>query len=92
MKLMSLLLLLFGLFCASCTSEYEERLNEAKVLKNRLETVRKSNMNTPDVNLSEEIAKINDDIHFLAVLSGNRELFLNEIFSDYNVNSFDGSQ
>ena len=53
--------MLFGLFCASCTSEYEERLNEAKVLKNRLETVRKSNMNTPDANLSEEIAKINDD-------------------------------
>lgn len=63
----------------SCTSEYEERLAEAKTIQTRLLDVEKSLFSSPNSNLVEEIQKLESEIHFLAKISGNEETFLAEL-------------
>lgn len=77
---LTLLLLLFGL--GSCTSEYQERLEEAKKLKDRIAMIEESNFISPNEKMREEITSIEEEIHFLAKISGNEELFLSEIFGE----------
>lgn len=80
MKLIGIGLLLFFCFLGtSCTSEYEERLEEAKVLRDRLLLVEESNFLSPNAKLITEMHKIENEIQFLAKVSGNEEMFLLEI-------------
>ena len=77
--------ILLGMVCgllASCTSEYEERMSEAKALKMRLERVNEANQNIEDRHVNEEIEDIQSEILFLAKVSGNEELFLVELYRD----------
>lgn len=81
MKMVRLLLLFLGLFMTvvSCTSEYEERLEQAKELKNRIMIIEASNFITPNDDLSNEIHEMEKRILFLAKVSGNAEAFLSEL-------------
>jgi hypothetical protein len=80
MRLLGTALLLFTcLLATSCTSEYEERLEEAKVLRERFLIVEESNFLTPSGELTAEMKQIESEIEFLAKVSGNEELFLLEI-------------
>lgn len=72
------LLVLLGLL-TSCTSEYEERLEEAKKLKERYLLVEESHFLTPNKELIKEMEEIDHKIHFLAKVSGNEELFLKQV-------------
>lgn len=68
---------------SSCTSEYEERLEEAKELRERLSLIEESNFVAPNEELTQEIADLEDQIFFLAKVSGNEELFLDELYTSY---------
>jgi hypothetical protein len=76
MRLIGATLLLFTCLLGSCTSEYEERLAEAKILKERFLLVEESNFISPNLELMNEMQKIDSEIHFLAKVSGNAEMFL----------------
>ncbi len=78
----SVLLLFFGLNMTSCTSEYQERLEEAKELKEQMTLIEESNFSSPDQHLVSEIREIEQQIFFLAKLSGNEDTFLMEIFGE----------
>ena len=83
MKL-TLLLILFGsyLSMSSCTSEYEERLKEGKSLKARLTSLESNTRLYSEETSSIEEKEIYNEIHMLARLSGNEQLFLKEVFSN----------
>ena len=66
----------------SCTSEYQERLEEAKELKEQMTLIEESNFSAPDQHLVSEIQEIEQQIFFLAKLSGNEDTFLTEIFGE----------
>ncbi|MBL4862162.1 MAG: hypothetical protein JKY09_03980 [Crocinitomicaceae bacterium] len=82
MKITYLTLTLLVALLGSCTSEYEERMVEAKILKAKLSLVKETNFTAPNHRLSIEIKKILDEINFLAKLSGNKEVFLQEVFEN----------
>lgn len=79
------LLLTFIAFClslTSCTSEYEERLQEGKTLKARLTGLKSNDLMYSGETSSIEEKEIVNEINLLAKLSGNEQLFLKEIFSN----------
>ena len=82
MKLITISLLLLGLLLASCESEYEERLEEARELKEKMTMVEASNTLLPRERLINEIENLEEEIFFLAKVSGNEDLFLSEVYSD----------
>jgi hypothetical protein len=67
---------------SSCTSEYEERLKEAKSLKVRLTSLESDTRMYSEEASSIEEEEIYNEIHMLARLSGNEQLFLKEVFSN----------
>ncbi len=77
--LVSLLVLLS---LSSCKSEYEERLEQARVLKERMSIVEANVSMREQSSLSSEIQLIEDEILFLAKVSGNEKLFLKEVYKD----------
>ena len=79
MRLIGIALVLFTCLLASCTSEYQERLEEAKALRERFLMVEESNFLSPSGELMDEMHKIESEIEFLAKISGNEEMFLREI-------------
>jgi len=80
MKTLSLSIILFiGLFSFSCTSEYEERLEEGKALVLRLDFLEESKSQLSDELIKDELATISNEISILATLSGNEELFLVQV-------------
>ena len=79
MKLINIALLLLIVSFSSCTSEYEERLEEAKELKARLSMIEESNFVSPNDELMREMEKLESEIGLLAKVSGNEELFLTEL-------------
>ena len=76
----TILLLLILLGTASCTSEYEERLEQGRNLKNRLELVEGTSNYITSSQLLVEINEIRNEINLLAKVSGNEELFLKQLF------------
>ncbi len=93
MKLRAVLLLLSLVTLAtSCKSEYEERLLQGMHLKEKLAMMEQSRALTNNDRLLDEIREIHDEITLLARVSGNEELFLQQVFGDYNRNSWLGSQ
>ena len=75
-------LLLCALLLCSCKSEYHERLDQAKELKEKMMPVQASNDIIPRKQLIYQINSINEEIRFLAKISGNEELFLKEVYAD----------
>lgn len=80
LSLVSLLLVLLPL--SSCKSEYEERLEEARELKARMSLVEANLSIYEQYGLPNEIAELQQEIEFLAKVSGNEKLFLQEIYND----------
>ena len=76
MRLIGATLLLLTFVLGSCTSEYEERLAEAKLLKERFLLVEESNFVSPNHELVNEMQKLESEIQFLAKVSGNEEMFI----------------
>ena len=66
----------------SCKSEYEERLEEAKVLKEQIHLVQVNHHLLPEAHLEDEIELLETKIYFHAKVSGNEELFLKEVFGE----------
>ena len=81
MKL-SLVSLLVILSLSSCKSEYEERLEQARELKERMSLVEANSSIYDKYNLSNEKELLEDEIQFLAKVSGNEKLFLKEVYQD----------
>ena len=81
MKL-SLVSLLVLLSLSSCKSEYEERLEQARELKERIVLVEANNDIYNQYDLPSEKETLEEEIRFLAKVSGNEKLFLQEIFED----------
>ena len=79
MKLITVSLLLRSLLFTSCKSEDEERLEEVKELKEKITMVEASNSLLPKERLINEIENLEDEISFLAKVSGNEKLFLAEV-------------
>lgn len=73
---------LIALLLYSCKSEYHERLDQAKELKEKMSLVQASNDIIPRERLIYQINRMKEEIHFLAKISGNEELFLKEVFED----------
>lgn len=63
----------------SCTSEYEERLQEARELQERYMVVEESNMVSPREELADEMRDIQNQIEYLARVSGNEYMFFKEL-------------
>ncbi|NRA10706.1 MAG: hypothetical protein HRT57_01975 [Crocinitomicaceae bacterium] len=82
MRLLATTLILFICLLGSCTSEYEERMAEAKILQDRFLLVEETNVLSPSGELVNEMAKLELEIEFLAKVSGNEEMFLREIDKD----------
>lgn len=70
------IIVLIGFCFTSCTSEYEERLEEGKKLILRLDFLKESQSQLSDELIKDELTTINNEITVLAKLSGNEELFL----------------
>jgi len=80
MRKITLVLLLFAGIGTSCTSEYEERLEEGRSLVNKLDIVEGSGDYISNKDLSEEIEMIKKEIILLSKVSGYEELFLSELY------------
>ena len=78
MKLLLSFILISFLF-TSCTSEYEERLEEGKGLLQRMEFINNSQNQLSDDTIKEEMSSINNELSILAKVSGNEELFLAQL-------------
>ena len=81
MKFKVLLLIGFGLAVASCESEYEERLEIARELRKDMEKA-EENKEILGSTYIENIREIESLIQFHAKVSGNKEVFLKEVFSN----------
>lgn len=77
-----LLLILVGVASTSCTSEYEQRLEEGRILVDRLEKVEGTSDYISDNQFVLEVSEIVNEINLLAQVSGNKKLFLQEIYED----------
>ena len=77
--LVSLLVLLS---LPSCKSEYEERLEEARELKESMALVEANSSIYEQYDLVNEKKLLEEEIRFLAKVSGNEKLFLKEIYKD----------
>ena len=74
LNLMVLLLLL-----SSCKSEYEQRLEEARSLRNQLSIIENRYYLDPSPELKNEINAIELEIRKLARVSGHEDMFLTEL-------------
>lgn len=81
MKRILLLCVIGGFFLVSCESEYEERLEEGRHLKNRLVLLEHKARIYEGTNFEAEKEEIEKQILLLSKVSGNEELFLSEVFN-----------
>lgn len=81
MKL-SLVSILVILSLSSCKSEYEERLEEARELKESMVLVEANSSIYEEYDLDSEKKLLEEEIRFLAKVSGNEKLFLKEVYAD----------
>ncbi len=77
-----LVALLLLLSLPSCKSEYQERLEQARELKERILRVEANIKWNNQLELSNEIELLQEEINFLAKVSGNEEFFLKEVYKD----------
>lgn len=74
-----ILLISIPLLFGSCTSEYDERLSEAKELHQRYLKIEENNMFSPNADLVKELDKIQSEIDYLAKVSGNEHMFFRDL-------------
>lgn len=74
-------IIIICLSCVSCTSEYEERLEKARVLKSKMLKIQ-DEYERLGISANQEIEEIETEIHFHARVSGNEDLFLKELRID----------
>jgi hypothetical protein len=74
--------LLLVISLGSCESEYEQRLEQARELKERMQWVESNLASNNAENVSRELKLLQDEIQFLAKVSGNEKLFMQEVFND----------
>ena len=77
-----LLFIIVGIASTSCTSEYEQRLEEGRILVDRLEKVEGTSDYISDNQFVLEVSAIVNEINLLAQVSGNKKLFLKEIYKN----------
>jgi len=82
MKLILVSLLLVIISLSSCKSEYEQRLEEARVLKKSMALVEANSSIYEEHEFLNKKELIEEEIRFLAKVSGNEKLFLKEIYED----------
>ncbi len=68
------------MFCISCVSEYEERLQKARELVVEIE-VFKENQNKLGYDCEPEIKELQEEIQFHARVSGNESLFYKDLYT-----------
>lgn len=78
MKPALLRLSLFLFVLSACSSEYNERMTKAIVLKHEIKKVMQ-NRHILGVIAEEQIAELEEEINFHAKVSGNEERFKNQL-------------
>lgn len=78
--ILTLTILIFSF--SSCTSEYEECLEEGKNLKERLMDLENNDLMISNDYSNVEAKEIYNEIHLLARVSGNEDLFIKEVFGN----------
>jgi len=81
-KKIYLLFVLIGIASTSCTSEYEQRLEEGRILVDQLKIVEGTSDYISDNQFVLEVSQIVNEINLLAQVSGNKKLFLQEIYKN----------
>lgn len=71
-----------GILLASCQSEYSERMNKAMQLKKEYQKVHKYLKSSKSSKLIAHLSEIKREIRFHASVSGNEELFLQEVWNN----------
>lgn len=79
MRILLLFALVLSASLMSCKSEYEERLQEAKILQERYLLVEESNMMSPREELVAEMRDLESQIEYLARVSGNEYMFFKDL-------------
>lgn len=77
-----LILIMSVLVLNSCTSEYEECLQEGKYLKERLSDLERNDLMFSNDYSNAEAKEIYDEISLLSKVSGNEDLFMKEVFGN----------
>lgn len=76
-----ILALVVGLTCFSCQSEYGERMSKAIALKKKYENVLLHCNNAKNPMMKLQLNAIKKEIQFHATVSGNEQLFLEEVWN-----------
>ena len=82
MKKISLIIVVLGILVTSCQSEYGERMKKALQLKKEYQKVHLHIQNSKNPNLITQLSAIRKEIRFHATISGNEQLFLEEIWDN----------
>ena len=82
MKKISLIIVGLGILITSCQSEYGERMKKALQLKKEYQKVHIHLQNSKNPNLITQLSAIRKEIRFHATVSGNEQLFLEEIWDN----------
>lgn len=82
MKLFKTLLILVVIGATSCQSEYGERMKKALKLKKEYQKVHGSLVQSKDPVLKIQLSEIKKEILYHAAISGNEQLFLQEIWNN----------
>jgi len=76
-----MIVLVVGLTCFSCQSEYGERMSKAIALKKKYENVLLHCNNAKTPSMVMQLNAIKKEIQFHATVSGNEQLFLEEVWN-----------
>ena len=82
MKKICFVVLGIGILITSCQSEYGERMKKALQLKKEYQKVHLHIQNSKNPNLITQLSAIRKEIRFHATISGNEQLFLEEIWDN----------
>ena len=83
MKPTTIVILIISILAlTSCTSEYEECLQEGKHLKERLSDLERNDLMFSNDYSNAEVKEIYDEISLLSKVSGNEDLFMKEVFGN----------
>ena len=82
MRKISLIIFGLGILVTSCQSEYGERMKKALELKKEYQKVHIHLQNSKNPNLITQLSAIRKEIRFHATVSGNEQLFLEEIWDN----------
>ncbi len=82
MRKLTIFLFLFSFYLCSCQSEYSEQMQKAKELKQMHTNIRNVMAESKNSNLKSTLAEIENEIKTHAILSGNEEHFLKQVWDN----------